>query len=254
MTRGAGARSRARTDHASVRDDLHRQRAGGPSAHGRPSVQPWYLAASRRRAERLALLALDHPSLPVQRPAADAHPHARLGPQVAHPVRTVAAAGQAGRSARRRCRTRSRSCAVGRSSARSSGGGTPTSAPACAASSRGAFTAAAGGRDRVHAAASSAGSICTPGPASAATRCPTPRGRAAPPAEPADAVAQEVEDRPEPGVAVLGAHGAGVDDHHDRGAQRDRLVQTRGVVVEERDAPRRRSSRAAASSRSRVRQ
>ena len=51
-------------------------------------------------------------------------------------------------------------------------------------------------------------------------------------------VAQEVDDRSEPGVAVLGANGPGVDQHGIGRAQGDGLVEPGRVVVEEGDRTR----------------
>ena len=156
--------------------------------------------------ERLALLALDHPRQAGERLAADADAHLRVRAGCA-PNAHDAGRRRGSRRARHRSRTRSRSCAAARSCARWSGGGRRrrgVRAPAA----RGTHAGRAGRQHRAHAAVDVGGDDLDARTGlgghevfDAGRRPHRQPGRRHP-------VPKEVEHRPEPRVAVLGAHGA----------------------------------------------
>ena len=210
-----------------------------PAAHrlsGRPSLQPWYFAASRSARERLALLALDHAG-PSRRACDRRSAHGHVGrPAGCGPSAPARGRRRAGRSARHRWRTRSRSSAAG-----------PMRRPGRlevadrVAGMRGEergdrHRAAAGGRHGVDAAAE-----LVPEAARRPRRPPPRRGGRRPasgaPRGARPGRARAGSRRPGPGRRRRTRHGRRRCRPRTRSgrAQRDGLVQPRRVVVEEGD-------------------
>ena len=216
--RRGSARSRAPSRRADRRPDAHSgtsSTGSEPAAHrlsGRPSLQPWYFAASSCRASGSRSSPSITRALAVERATADPHPDSRLDHAGCAPSARARGRRPGSRHAHRRSRTRSRSSAA----ARSPPGGLEVADRVARVRRQhvGGVTRSRRRPPRRHAAVELVRQRAR------RPRPPRPRRAARSPAvgrtasrAPGTRSRRKSNDRPEPGVAVLGADRAGVDHH-----------------------------------------